>query len=156
MNNYPGQFEPTYGPRIPGDLKGPGIALIVTSILNAAVAFIELVSGLVRLAQGDLDQPIADEAERIGFYIGTVVAYGVGVLSLIVSPLILAGGIAMVRGKSEGLIRTAAILSMVPFTSCCCIVGIPVGIWALITLKKPEVQQYFRGPTPPPAGSTYG
>jgi len=45
---------------------------------------------------------------------------------------------------------------MIPFTSCCFLIGAPIGIWALVVLSKPEVQMFFgRGganyqPPPPP------
>jgi len=37
----------------------------------------------------------------------------------------------------------ASILAMVPCISPCCLLGIPIGIWALVVLMKPEVQQAF-------------
>ena len=50
----------------------------------------------------------------------------------------------MLQGKSLGLVRISAILAMIPVTSCCCVVGIPVGIWTLRILKKPQVEAHFR------------
>jgi hypothetical protein len=38
---------------------------------------------------------------------------------------------------------TAAILAMIPCLSSCCIVGLPLGIWALVVLSKPEVKSEF-------------
>lgn len=37
-----------------------------------------------------------------------------------------------------------SILSMVPCVSPCCLLGLPVGIWALVVLNTPEVKQAFR------------
>jgi hypothetical protein len=38
----------------------------------------------------------------------------------------------------------ASILAMIPcFTSCCCLVGLPIGIYALVVLNKPEVKSAF-------------
>ncbi len=58
--------------------------------------------------------------------------------------VILFGGIQMIRAKSRGLGMTAAILAMIPcFASCGCVLGIPVGIWALVVLGRPDVKAAF-------------
>lgn len=41
--------------------------------------------------------------------------------------------------------RPAAILAMIPCVSPCCLLGLPLGIWALIVLLKPEVKAAFQG-----------
>jgi len=127
----PGSIQP--------ELKGPAIGLIVTGSLNAVIGALSLLSGLVRLIIGDSSGQIADDAERFGYVIATVGCYGVSALSLFVSPLIIAGGVAMLRGKSLTLARSAAILVMIPVTSCCCLGGIPIGIWALQSVRKSEI-----------------
>ena len=38
--------------------------------------------------------------------------------------------------------RDDAAIRMLPCT-CCCIAGLPVGIWALVILLKPEVKSAF-------------
>ena len=38
----------------------------------------------------------------------------------------------------------ATIIAMVPCISPCCLVGLPIGIWALVVLMKPEVKAAFR------------
>lgn len=48
----------------------------------------------------------------------------------------------MKEGSSYALAITGAVLSMIP-CNCCCAVGIPVGIWALLVLNKPEVKEAF-------------
>jgi hypothetical protein len=44
--------------------------------------------------------------------------------------------------KSYGLAMTSSILAMIP-CHVCCMVGLPIGIWALIVLLKPEVKSAF-------------
>jgi hypothetical protein len=36
----------------------------------------------------------------------------------------------------------AAIMAMIP-CNCCCLLGLPFGIWALVMLMKPEVKSQF-------------
>ena len=38
----------------------------------------------------------------------------------------------------------AAVVALLPCVSPCCLVGLPIGIWALTTMNKPEVKDAFR------------
>lgn len=53
------------------------------------------------------------------------------------------GSVQMMRRKTWGLALTVSIFSMINFASCCCILGLPFGIWSLITLVNPEVKDSF-------------
>jgi hypothetical protein len=37
----------------------------------------------------------------------------------------------------------ASIIAMIPCVSPCCLLGLPIGIWALVVLMKPEVKSAF-------------
>ena len=52
----------------------------------------------------------------------------------------------------ERLAYTGAILSMIPCVSGCCLLGLPFGIWAVMTLNKPEVKAGFAAAAGRPAG----
>jgi len=56
---------------------------------------------------------------------------------------ILLGGIQMLRLKARGLAIAASVLSMINIGSCCCILGLPIGIWALVILLMGDVKQAF-------------
>jgi hypothetical protein len=62
----------------------------------------------------------------------------------VVAVVILVGAIQMIRVRTWGLALTSAILAMVHVGSCCCLFGIPFGIWALIVLCDAEVKAAFR------------
>lgn len=125
-------------------LKGPAIGLIVIGSLNCLTALTTLLGGAARLTIGPENLP-ADEAERVGFLIGTVVGYGIALIGLLIAPFIILGGIKMLRGQSHTLARAAAVLAIIPLISCCFIAGIPVGIWALSVLRDPSVKRFFSG-----------
>jgi hypothetical protein len=129
-------------------IKAPAIGLITVGALNFALGLITLLSGLLRLT-GIVpnDEMPADEAGRIGFFIGTFLGYGVAFIGLIIAPVIIYGAVQMMSGKSYKLAKTSAILAIIPFISCCFVIGIPFGIWALIVLNKPEVRAFFSGET---------
>jgi len=53
------------------------------------------------------------------------------------------GALQMRQLKNWGLSLASAILVLLPCAGCCCLLGLPVGIWAIITLTKPEVKSAF-------------
>lgn len=73
--------------------------------------------------------------------IATVVYHTIGLVSGV---LILLGAIFMLSLKRYSLAVAASVLSMMPATSGCCLVGLLIGIWALVTLSRPEVSAAFR------------
>ncbi|NNF00394.1 MAG: hypothetical protein HKN25_15340 [Pyrinomonadaceae bacterium] len=127
-------------------VKLPAIGLLIAGIINGAFAFLVLIAGVLRLVaySKGLEKLPADQAERIGFYIGTVAGYGIALITLFVSPIIIYGAVQMMKGKKYKLSKAAAILAIVPFTACCMLVGAPLGIWAYIVLNQEDVRGYFR------------
>lgn len=126
-------------------LKGPAISLIVVGSLNGILGILSLLSGLARLAGmgGNRSLP-RDEAERMGYMMGTVGGYILALISLLLAPVVIYGAIQMLKGKKPGLAKAAAIVAMIPISSCCFLLGIPAGIWALVVMAKPEVKALFQ------------
>jgi hypothetical protein len=71
------------------------------------------------------------------------VGIALNVLGLAVSGLIIFASGKLRRLQSYGMVMAATIISMVPCLSPCCCVGLPVGVWILIVLMKPEVKSAF-------------
>ncbi len=136
-------------------LKLPAIGLLVAGILNALVGGWFVLSVIVQAAMGALNRPFVSDAEKMGFYAGFFGSGILGLISLIVAPIIIFGAIKMMKGEKYGLAKTASILAIIPFTSCCFLLGIPMGIWSFVTLKNSDVKAFFNGdftpknPNPP-------
>ena len=64
-------------------------------------------------------------------------------LLLLVSALIVMGGVRMKGLNNHALAMTAAVFALLPFSPCC-VIGLPCGIWALNVLAEPEVQEAFQ------------
>jgi hypothetical protein len=63
------------------------------------------------------------------------------IVNILCAALVLIGGIKMLQLSGPGLPTISAILAMIPCTvSCCCCLGLPVGIWALVVLYRPDVR----------------
>ncbi len=65
------------------------------------------------------------------------------VVGLLLSGLTVFGALQMRQVKNFPLSMAAAILSMLPCGSCCCCITLPIGIWALVTMNKPEIKSQF-------------
>lgn len=58
--------------------------------------------------------------------------------------LVLFSAIKMLKLQSRALVIAGCIVAMLPFTvNCCCLLGIPFGIWGLVVVNKPEVKSQF-------------
>ncbi len=65
------------------------------------------------------------------------------VVAMLLSGLTVFGALQMRQLKNYPLAMAAAILSMLPCGSCCCCITLPIGIWALVTMNKPEIKSQF-------------
>ncbi|HKB41956.1 MAG TPA: hypothetical protein VKD72_36350, partial [Gemmataceae bacterium] len=72
-------------------------------------------------------------------------AFAWGGVALVCGLVTLLGGIRMAQTRSYGLAMTGAILAAIPFLSPlgCCLIGVAVGIWALVVLFNSDVQAAF-------------
>jgi hypothetical protein len=73
------------------------------------------------------------------------VVFGIfqALLGVVCGGVIIAGGAKLMKGESYNLSMAAAVLAMVPCCSgICCIAGLPIGIWAIVSMTK--VKDQFR------------
>ena len=126
-------------------VKGPAIALIMTASLGIAYYGF---SGLFTLFTGGTmfhqEMPPADPAPIAGVLRRNAGAIG-GVISLVIAALngfVLFGAIKLLRLRNHSIAVIASIVAMLP-CQCCCLFGLPFGIWALVVLNKPEVKSQF-------------
>jgi hypothetical protein len=126
-----------------GKLTAPAVFLIILAIINTLSAFLWLLGFLNQYLGNGQQHVVQDGAERLGYYIGATLPFAIGVTSIVVAPFILFGAIRMIGAKNYSIAKMAAVLALLPFTSFCCLLGLPIGLWALIVLNKPEVKNAF-------------
>ena len=88
---------------------------------------------------------------------GVGVMVVLSVVGLAVSGFVAYAGWQMRQMQGWGLAMAGAIVAMIPCISPCCLLGIPIGIWAILVLIDDEVKQAFaQGGNfgPPPGGYT--
>jgi len=126
-------------------VKGPAIALIITASLGIAYyAF----SGLFTLFTGGQmfhQQMPSNIPPQMRAFIEGMQGPLAGVINLAVAALngfVLFGAIKLLRLQNHSVATVASVAAMLP-CQCCCLFGLPFGIWALVVLNKPEVKSQF-------------
>jgi hypothetical protein len=126
-------------------LKGPAIALIIVASLGAAYYLLNGVYTLIAGAPMFQRQLPPNVTPEMRAFIQGMQGPLAGVVSFFIAALngfVLFGAIKMLKLESRGLAMAASIVAMLP-CSCCCILGLPFGIWAIVMLNKPEVKLQF-------------
>src|SRR5262245_17755706 len=117
----------------------PAICLIVYGVLVVLVELLIVVGNLIRGKQA-----FKDEAAQFQFgpqkvdpqsleTMWPIILSGIAVLALL-GLLVMLSGIQMMRFRTYGLALTGSIVAMLLFYPCCCLLGMPFGIWSIIIL----------------------
>lgn len=134
-----------------GSVKAPAILMIVTAALGLLHAIYSIVmiwqapvEDIVRQVEKQMGQQFPVQVP-IGFIKTAMVA--TGSMPIVAAVIILFAGQRFLSLRSRGLVMTGGILLLLP---CCgitfpvCVLGVPVGIWSLVVLSRPDVRAAFR------------
>ncbi|MDB6020507.1 MAG: hypothetical protein JWQ04_364 [Pedosphaera sp.] len=134
------------------EISGPAIGLMILSILTACYAFLGIILNLTGVSGarfnrfhefnlGNQNEQFQKMMEMSSGVVGVVFS----LINLGVAIFIIFAALKMKNLENHAMAMVASILAIVPcITPCpCCCIGIPIGIWALIVLNKPEVKAYF-------------
>ena len=124
-------------------VRGPAVGLIVTAVLGFVANVFGLILNLFAAGLGTAAARTNPEFERLFSMFSGTVGVVSSLVGIVVSALVLYGALKMKKLEKHGWAITASILALIPCTSPCCLAGIPIGIWALVVLSKPEVKQAF-------------
>jgi hypothetical protein len=131
---------PAPGPDAATQVNGPAIGLIVTAVLGAIAQIISLILNLA--GASILASSQMPKEAWANMFSGTVGVVS-NIIALLLSGLIFLGAMKMKKLENYGLAMAASIIAMIPCLSPCCLIGLPIGIWALVVLAKPEVKSAF-------------
>jgi hypothetical protein len=139
-----------------GRVTAPAIGLIVVALLMLLATVLILVQYPTLDAQFDaqIDNieknpqlPPDQKKEQVrmmndirGWVKAGMLPY-IGVLG-VTAVVILVGGIKLMTLGSPGLVYLASVLAMLPL-SCCCLLGLVFGLWAIIAMGNPTVKAGF-------------
>ena len=125
-------------------VNGPSIGLIVTGALNILAGCVRATFSITDFGLAGINivgqnavirKLLIDLRSKQGLVIGLVCVL-CGIVTLL-------AGVKLRKTQSYGLCMTGTILAMIPCISMCCLVGLPIGIWALVVMSKPEVKSQF-------------
>jgi predicted Zn finger-like uncharacterized protein len=68
---------------------------------------------------------------------------GFRAFSILWEVLILIGSVCMMKLKSRQFALATMVMHIIPCAGVCCLIGLPVGVWALVTLQRADVTEGF-------------
>ncbi len=127
-------------------VKGPALAMMIIAGITFVLEILSILAnilGISFLSAGDMSQFEGMEGtEWLAPLMSGTFTVVMGVFTLVGAAVIFYGSTKMKDLQGYGLAMTAAILSLIPCFSICCI-GIPFGIWALVVLLNDDVKKAF-------------
>jgi hypothetical protein len=152
MNPTGQPFQPPFSQEPPpsdarNDLNVPSILILVMAGLGVLYSLYGLVSSSAASSEQlntMMNDPNFPPAARdvIGALTGGL-AKGLNAFGMLLDGLIIYGAVQMRNLKMFPMALTSAILVMLPCVGCCCLFGLPIGIWTLTILLRPEVRAQF-------------
>ena len=136
------QAEPLSRADVSSKISAPAIALIVISSLNLLIVLLQFVAMFADLAvpghNPNRGLRGADVIVPMAFMGGFIL------IMLLKEVFVIFGAVQMKSMQSYSMAMTATILTLIPCNSMCCLVQLPLGIWALVTLLDNDVKDAFR------------
>ena len=130
-------------------VSGPATGLMVVGIICALAALLSIASNVFGLGMGAFGPGrgggggVPPQFERWATMMSGGVGIVLNIIGLGLSAFFIYASSKMRKLENYGMVMTATIISMLPCLSPCCCVGLPVGVWILIVLAKPEVKSAF-------------
>jgi hypothetical protein len=126
-------------------VQGPAMGLMITGVIGIIFGLLGLVmnlagvgmSGMQSMGGGATDQYMNMMSGGLGI-VSAVIGLGI-------SGFIIWASMQMKQLRNWNMSVAASIVAMIPCIGPCCIIGIPIGIWSVMTLMKPEVKSAFVG-----------
>jgi hypothetical protein len=133
---------PVNAPAVVDQVNGPAIGLIVTAVLGFLVQVASLIMNLAGASIMSMQHGGGPQAPWAAMFSGTF-AIVTSLIGIIVSGVVLVAALKMKKLENYGLAMAGSIIAAIPCISPCCLIGLPIGIWAIVVLMKPEVKNSF-------------
>ena len=127
-----------------GKVSGPAIGLMITAGVGIACQLLGIVMRLVGFSLASMMGAEAGGGHDMPWFATGALSAILGGFSILIGLIILFGAVQMKSLSNYGLAMTVSILAMIPCISPCCLLGIPIGIWALVVLLDSNVKAAFR------------
>ena len=123
-------------------VSGPSVGMLITGIVGALFSLFVLVALGIGLSLSSLwGGRDVDWAEDL---YGGAIGMGSSFFGLLVALFIIYAALKMKDLKQWNIAVVASVLAMIPCISPCCVIGLPIGIWSLVVLMRPDVKAAFK------------
>ncbi len=137
-------------PPVPANMKnkpkdqvsGPAIGLLITGIIGAAFSLVGFIS--LAIGTGLSHFWVKEFPEYFEKFYERSFALSSSLIEILAAAFIIYAALKMKDLQQWGFAVAASILAMLPCISPCCIIGLPIGIWSLVVLMRPDVKDSFR------------
>ena len=126
--------------RAPASLVAPAMVLIAVAGLGLAFALFNFAMSFGEAQVDPKAQEFVREMQRNA--VGPV-ATGIQGTFALLNLFIIICGVQMIRLQSWGMAVAGSALAMINIGSCCCVAGLPVGLWSLAVLMSPDIISIF-------------
>jgi hypothetical protein len=149
MNPTGQPFQPPFAAPPPpssaqNDLNVPSILLMIMAGLGILVALLGVVTGgnQEQMAQLLSDPNLPPQAKSV---LGSVAgaSQGLNFFGVLLDLVMVFGAWQMRNLKMFPAAVASCIIAMLPCGGCCCLFGLPIGIWALTILLRADVKAQF-------------
>jgi hypothetical protein len=123
-------------------VNGPAVGLIVTAVLGFLLQVASIIMNLAGASIMSMQHAGGPQAPWATMFSGTVAIIS-SVIAIIVGAVVLFAALKMKKLENYGLAMAGSIIAAIPCISPCCLLGLPIGIWAIVVLMKPEVKSAF-------------
>jgi len=125
-------------------ISGPSIGLLVTGIVGGIFSFLGLIMSFLGTSVSSImSNRVEDFDDRYTQIFEGAAGIAFSLIGILVAAFIIYAALKMKNLSQYGLCMVASILAMIPCISPCCIIGLPIGIWCLVVLTKPEIKAAF-------------
>ena len=123
-------------------VSGPSTGLLITGILGVVFDFTLLIAEIIGTSLSTFwEEEIPDRYEQ---FAEGVFGMGMAIVGLVLSAFVIYAALKMKELNQWSICVAASIIAIIPCLSPCCLVGLPIGIWCLVVLMRPEVRSAFK------------
>ena len=142
----PPPMAPMGGVGAAQQVQGPALGLMIAAGIGLVFTLLGLAMNALGMGMGALNN-VAEggPGARYMQYMTGGVGIVFNLIALAVAGFIIWAAMQMKQLRNWNMAAAASVVAMIPCISPCCIIGLPIGIWSLIVLMKPEVKSSFTG-----------
>ena len=127
-------------------VQGPAMGLLITGIIGIVLGAIGLLMNVLGVGMSGMESLGGGGAtDQYMQYMSGGLGIVSAIIGLGISGFIIWASMQMKQLRNWNMSVAASIVAMIPCIGPCCLIGIPIGIWSLMTLMKPEVKSSFHG-----------